>query len=60
MVDVEPQVIVHGRDGHAILHVFGQKTMVHHVVVKSVVQLDVHVAHQCRTQGLIQEIPTEL
>lgn len=47
MVDVEPLVVVHGRDSHAVLHVFRQKTTVHHVEVKSVVELDVHVAHQC-------------
>lgn len=52
MVDVEPQVIVHGRDSHAVLHVFRQKTAVHHVEVKSVVQLDVHVALQCRPYRL--------
>lgn len=46
MVNVEPQVIVHGSGRHAILHVFGQKTMVHHVEVKSVVKLDVHIALQ--------------
>lgn len=52
MVDVEPQVIVHGGGSHVVLQVFGQKTAVHHVVVKSVVQLDVHVAHQCRPYSL--------
>lgn len=52
MVDVEPQAIVHGRDTHVILHVFGKKTVVHHVEVKSVVQLDVHVAHQGRPYSL--------
>lgn len=52
MVDVEPQVIVHGGDSHAILHVFGQKTVVHHVEVECVVQLNIHVAHQGRTYAL--------
>lgn len=52
MVDVEPQVAVHGSESHVILHVFGQKTAVHHVEAKSIVQLDVHVAHQCRPHSL--------
>lgn len=52
MVDVEPQVVVHGSDSHVVLHVFGQKAAVYHVEVKSVVQLDVHVAHQCRPYSL--------
>lgn len=52
VVDVEPQLIVHGRDGNVILQVFGEETTVHHVEVKSVVQLHVHVAHQWSTYGL--------
>lgn len=48
MVDVESLVVVHGGDSHAVLHVFSQKTVVHHVELERIVQLDVHVAHQCR------------
>ena len=46
MVDVEAQVVVHGGDLHPVLQVFGQQALVGHVVVESVVQLDVHVADQ--------------
>lgn len=52
MVDVEPQSIVHGGESHVVLHVFGQKTLVYHVEVESVVQLDVHVALQGRAYNL--------
>lgn len=52
MVDVEPQSIVHGGESHVVLHVFGQKTLVYHVEVESVVQLNVHVALQGRAHSL--------
>lgn len=52
MVDVEPQSIVHGGESHVVLHVFGQKTLVYHVEVESVVQLDVYIALQGRTYSL--------
>lgn len=52
MVDIKPEVLVHGFDSHAILQVFGQKATVHHVEVKSVVQFKVHIAHQCGTHSL--------
>lgn len=52
MVDVESQVVVHGGDGHVVLHVFGQKSVVDHVEVKRVVELDVDVAHQSSSYRL--------
>lgn len=52
MVDVQPQVVVHGSESHVVLHVFGQNAAVHHMEVKRVVQLDVHVAYQCRPHSL--------
>lgn len=44
MVDKQSVAVVHGLDGHIILQVFGKETFVDHVVVKGVVQLDVHIA----------------
>lgn len=58
MVDVEAQLIVHGRDGDVVLQVFGEQTAVHHVEVKSVLQLHVHVAHHRSAHGL--KTPREL
>lgn len=52
VVDVESQVVVHGGDGHVVLHVFGQKSVVDHVEVKRVVELDVDVAHQSSSYRL--------
>lgn len=46
MVDVEAQLIVHGRDSDVVLQVFGEETALHHVEVKNVVQLRVDVALQ--------------
>lgn len=46
MIDEQVQVVVHGGGGHSVLEVFGEETLVDHVVVKSIVQLDVHIAHQ--------------
>lgn len=46
MIDEQVQVIVHGGGGHSILEVFGEETFVDHVVVQSIVQLDINIAHE--------------
>lgn len=46
MVDVEAQLIVHGRDSDVVPQVFGEETAVRHVEVKSVVHVRVDVALQ--------------
>lgn len=46
MIDQQVQVVVHGGGGHSILEVFGEETFVDHVVVQSIVQLDINIAHQ--------------
>lgn len=46
MVDVESQVVVHGRESHVVLQVFGEEAAAHHVEVESVGQLHVDIAQQ--------------
>ncbi len=46
MIDEQVQVIVHRGGGHSILEVFGKQTFVDHVVVQSIVQLDINIAYQ--------------
>lgn len=46
MIYEQVQVIVHGDGGHSILQVFGEETFVDHVVVQSIIQLNVDIAHQ--------------
>jgi len=46
MIDEQAQVVVHGGHGHSVLEVFGEKPFVDHVVVQSIVQLDINIAHQ--------------
>lgn len=52
-MDVDVEVLVHGGEGGAVFELLGGQPAVHHVVMKSVQQLDVHVAHQ-GVQDLLQ------
>lgn len=55
VVDVDGEVLVHGGEGGSVLQLLGAQPAVHHVVMKSVQQLDVHVAHQS-VQDLLQHV----
>lgn len=54
VVDVHMEVLVHGGKGGSVSELFGGQSAVHHVVVKSVQQLNVHIAHQS-IQDLLQQ-----
>lgn len=45
VMDLDVGILVHGGEGHAMLQFFGQDPPVHHVVAKSIEQLDVDIAH---------------
>lgn len=54
VVDVDVGVLVHGGKGGSMFQLLRGQPAVHHVVMKSVQQLDVHVAHQS-IQDLLQQ-----
>ena len=53
VVDVHMEVLVHGGEGGSVSELLGGQSTVHHVVVKSIQQLDVHIAYQS-IQDLLQ------
>lgn len=53
VVDVHMEVLVHGSKGGAMFKLLRGQPVVHHVVMKSVEQLNVHVTHQS-VQYLLQ------
>lgn len=55
MVDEESKVIVHRLDGESILQVFGEEALVSHMVVQSIVQLNVDITHQSTPHFLERE-----
>lgn len=54
VIDEQTQVVVHGRDGHAVAQVFGQEAFVDHVEMQGVVELNVDVADKRGPHGLSQ------
>lgn len=46
LVDVDGEVQVHGCEGRSVFELGRRQASVDHVIVESVEQLDVHVAHQ--------------
>lgn len=46
VVDDKLKIVVHGGDLHAVPQVFGQKTLVGHVIMESVIELNIHIVLQ--------------
>lgn len=46
VVDLDPRILVHGGEGHAVFQLIRQDPSVDHVVAKGIEQLDVDIAHQ--------------
>lgn len=46
MVDVQTQLVVHGRDGDVVFQVFGEETAIGHVEAKNVMRLRVKIGLQ--------------
>lgn len=58
VVDVDGEVLVHGGERGSVLQLLGAQPAVHHVVMKSIQQLDVYIAHQS-VQDLLQHVDNQ-